>query len=194
MTASTPALPPQSIRVSVVLNWKRRGAAMPHFPPTHPELVASWDKIRFSWPRVRSAAGLYRITIIDSDDADFRWIYIGESARIESRLYDYANRLYRSKPKSTSSRLTVLIRTALIKGDAVYLDTTSNGKLLLGDTERKLRMKEQAERQFAEAAAALQEEELAGYQAWVLNKVLDDNGRDMWTQKWDLPEITPAAP
>ena len=177
--------PPKSVGVSVSFNWKRRGAAVPLALPTHLNAAARLAKTEFFWPlHATSRAGLYRITITD---VDHRWIYIGESEHIQSRLRNY-QRLYPSKPDSTSLRLTVLIRKALIKEQSVYLDTTSTGKLIIGGSGRPLAMNQEAERRFAEAAAVLQEEELAGEDVWVLNKILDGSGRVMVTSEWDLPE------
>ena len=108
-------------------------------------------------------------------DVDFRLIYIGESVRLARRLGDYT-RLYRSRPDSTPSRLTFLIRKALMRGHRVYLDTASTGKIIIGGSERRLEMSQKAQRLLAEAAAVLQEEDLAGEDGniWVLNKHLDD--------------------
>lgn len=158
---------PRSVSVSVSLNWQRRGNAVSYFP-------ASWDQVSFYWPTnfFSTRPGLYRITVVDTD---FRLIYIGESDRITRRLGDYT-RLYRSKPDSTPSRLSFLIRRALVSGHPVYLDTASTGKMVIGGSERRLEMSQKAQRLLAEAAAVLQEEDLAGDDdsVWVLNKHLDD--------------------
>ena len=163
VTASSP----RSVSVSVSLNWQRRGEAVAYFP-------ANWEEVPFFWPSnfVSTRPGLYRITVMD---ADFRPIYIGESDRLSRRLGDYT-RIYRLKPDSTPSRLTFLIRKALVRGHPVYLDTASTGKITIEGSERRLEMSEKAQRLLAEAAAVLQEEDLAGDDdnAWILNKHLDD--------------------
>lgn len=96
--------------------------------------------------------------------------------------------MYRSQPNSTSSRLTVLIRKALIRGDSVYLDTAHVGKIVFGGTQYRLAMGERSERQFAEAAAVLQEEEVAGESDLVMNKILNGRRRGIPTSDWDIPE------
>jgi hypothetical protein len=158
---------PRTVSVSVSLNWQRRGEAKAYFP-------ANWDQVQFFWPPnfADTRPGLYRITVMD---ADFRLIYIGESDRICRRLGDYT-RVYRSKPDSTPSRLTFLIRKALVNVHPVYLDTASTGKLVVADRERRLNMRQKAQRLLAEAAAVLQEEDEAvgDDRTWVLNKHLDD--------------------
>lgn len=185
MSTSDSFLQPNRINVTVTLNWQRRGAVIPYFTAAHPRIPARWDEISFTWPGTPRDAGLYRITIIDPAN---RWIYIGESARVYSRLLGY-RRLYRSRPRSTSSQLTVLVRKALIRGDPIYLDTAHVGKILLGNAQYPLAMDEKSERQFAEAAAVLQEEEAVGEgNDVVMNKVLNGRRRFVSTSEWDIPE------
>ena len=82
-----------------------------------------------------------------------------------------------------------MIRRALVTGEPVYLDTTSNAGLITDGSERKLAMHLKAERQFAEAAAVLQEDESIHEDDWVLNKILDDNGRFIkWAPIWEVTE------
>jgi hypothetical protein len=173
-----------SVHASVSFVWQRRGQVIPHFPASG---VRVFDTLSFSWPNIPSAhAGLYRITIIGVDG--FQWIYIGEAAYLPRRLHDYT-KLYRSRPAGTQSRITTLIRKTLIEDGAVYLDTVSTGKLAITGAERRIVMRQKAERQFAEAAAVIQEEQkwLESEEAWVLNKILDDSGRSMFTPLWDVP-------
>jgi hypothetical protein len=176
---------PKSVSVSVSLNWQRRGEAVAYFP-------ASWDQISFYWPTnfASTRPGLYRITVMD---ADSRLIYIGESDRVARRLGNYT-RLYRSKPDSTPSRLTFLIRRALVHGHSVYLDTASTGKIIMRGSECRLNMSQKIQRLLAEAAAVLQEEDLAGEDdnTWVLNKHLDDKRYRRFTSTSDLlgPDTT----
>jgi hypothetical protein len=127
---------PRSVNVSVSLNWQRRGEVLPYYSSARPETIPSLDEISVQWPfgHITRRPALYRIAVIDFN---YRWIYIGESERITRRLWDY-ERLYRSEPQSTSSRLTVLIRKALIRGHPVYLDTASTGKIIIGGSERRI--------------------------------------------------------
>lgn len=120
-------------------------------------------------------------------DGEHRWIYIGESDFIARRLGKYQH-LHTSKPKSTSSRLTVLMRTALMNREPVYLDTATVGKITVGGDVTKLAMGQKTHRIIAEAAAVLQEELLAAENTWVMNKQLDDGDRYIYTTAWDVPE------
>lgn len=170
--------------VAVRLNWQRRGRVIPHFVRAGTAEGSDWRSIYFSWPAsFQRHAGLYRITV---RDGGHRWIYIGEADFIARRLGDYQH-LHTSMPKSTSSRLTVLIRTALLNDEPVYLDTATVGKIAIGGLERRLAMKQKAHRIIAEAAAVLQEESLADENTWVMNKQLDDGHRYMYTAAWDVP-------
>jgi len=178
------------VGAAIRFNWQRRGRVVPHFVQAGTAQGSDWHSISLSWPGdFHARAGLYRITVCDGNH---RWIYIGEADFIARRLSDYQH-LHTSESDGVPSRLTVLIRTALLNGEPVYLDTATVGKITIGGLEQRLAMRQKAHRIIAEAAAVLQEESLADENTWVMNKQLDDTGRYMYTTAWDLPDTPSPA-